>query len=176
MGPARRAGVGTSDGAGGSAGGRCAGSKPGKPRAGLNELRVGRLWRSVWSGGAVLSDVVTHDAATVRWRMIINCALSSNSSAGRSGEIIPGFIFRRYQVMMFSLLERHRRRANAAEADTHYHPAPQSRLGRDGEGVLPNFIITGKQAEAISDCPLGPSQNIFPSSHHYHYIPPCFSS
>lgn len=51
-----------SDGAGGGAGGDCAGGKPGKPRAGLSELRVGRLWRSVWSGGAVLGDVVTHDA------------------------------------------------------------------------------------------------------------------
>ncbi|STN25387.1 sodium/proline symporter [Escherichia coli] len=30
--------------------------------AGLSELRVGRLWRGVWSSGAVLGDVVTHDA------------------------------------------------------------------------------------------------------------------
>ncbi len=28
----------------------------------LSELRVGRLWRGVWSSGAVLGDVVTHDA------------------------------------------------------------------------------------------------------------------
>lgn len=58
-----RAGVGRAcDGAGGGAGGDCAGGKPGKPRAGLSELRVGRLWRGVWSSGAVLGDVVTHDA------------------------------------------------------------------------------------------------------------------
>ena len=37
------------------------GGQPGKPRAGSGELRMGRLWRGVWPGGAVLGDVVTND-------------------------------------------------------------------------------------------------------------------
>ncbi len=39
----------------------CAGGQPGKPRAGPGELRLGRLRRRLWSGGAVLRDVEAHD-------------------------------------------------------------------------------------------------------------------
>ena len=48
-------------GAAGCAGGDCAGGKPGKPRPGAGELRLGGLRCGIWSGGAVLRTVVTHD-------------------------------------------------------------------------------------------------------------------
>ena len=48
-------------GAGRGAGVYRPGCQPGEPRAGSGELRMGRLWRGVWPGGAVLGDVVTND-------------------------------------------------------------------------------------------------------------------
>ncbi|STI86768.1 sodium/proline symporter (proline permease) [Escherichia coli] len=104
----KRAGVGRAcDGAGGGAGGDCAGGKPGKPRAGLSELRVG-------SFGAAFGPVVLF---SVMWsRMTRNSALAGMiigaltvivwKQFGWLGlyEIIPGFIFGSIGIVVFSLL------------------------------------------------------------------------
>ncbi len=122
------------DGAGGGAGGDCAGGKP--------ENRVLGLVSYAWAGfGAAFGPVVLF---SVMWsRMTRNGALAGMiigaltvivwKQFGWLGlyEIIPGFIFGSIGIVVFSLLGKAPSAAmqkRFAEADAHYHSAPPSRL------------------------------------------------
>ncbi len=105
--------VGACDGAGGGAGGDCVGSEPGKPRAGLSELRVGRLWRGVclvvlfsvmWSRmtrNGALAGMIIGALTVIVWKQFGWLGLY---------EIIPGFIFGSIGIVVFSLLVKRRQR------------------------------------------------------------------